>query len=175
MIHFFKKIVGKLLLHIPIIRYKQFLYDFLGVQSVGKHCKYFIGNPKVVGSYQNLLMHDNSRINYSCFLLARTKIEIGYNTGVAYGVTILTGADPRNELNKLYKPMNAPVIIGNNCWIGARSIILPGVTIGDYSIVAAGSVVTKDVPSGVLVAGNPAVIKKKLCIEINDKYDTGRK
>ena len=96
-------------------------------------------------------------------------MEIGYNTGVAYGVTILTGADPRNELNKLYKPMNAPVIIGNNCWIGARSIILPGVTIGDYSIVAAGSVVTKDVPSGVLVAGNPAVIKKKLCIEINDK------
>ena len=53
-------------------------------------------------------------------------------------------------------------MIGKDVWIGARAIILPGVHIGDYSVVAAGSVVTKDVPSGVLVAGAPAVIKKRL-------------
>lgn len=165
MISLFKQVVGKLLLHIPIIRYKQFLYGFLGVQSVGKNCKYFIGNPKLVGDYSNLLMHDNSEIERNCFILAKEKIEIGENSTLAYGVTVLTGADPNgpcNKLSKLYPPVKAPVSIGNNCWIGANSIILPDITIGDYSVVAAGSVVTKDVPSGVLVAGNPAVIKKHL-------------
>lgn len=167
MINIFKNILGKVLLKLPIIRYKQFVYKFLGVKSSDKHCKYFIGNPKLVGSYSNLLMHDNSEIERNCFILAKEKIEIGENSTLAYGVTILTGADPngpRNKLSKLYPPVKAPVSIGNDCWIGANSVILPGVNIGDYCVVAAGSIVTKDVPSGVLVAGNPAVIKKKLCI-----------
>ena len=56
-------------------------------------------------------------------------------------------------------------VIGDNVWIGANVTILPGVTIGDYVVVAAGSVVTKDVPSGVLVAGVPAVVKKQLLME----------
>ena len=58
--------------------------------------------------------------------------------------------------------MTALVIIGANVWVGANATILPGVNIGDFSIVAAGAIVTKNVPSGVLVAGNPAVVKKKL-------------
>ena len=52
--------------------------------------------------------------------------------------------------------------IEKNAWIGMRSIVLKGVTIGEGAIVAAGSVVTKDVPSYTLVAGNPAIVKKKL-------------
>ncbi len=56
----------------------------------------------------------------------------------------------------------APVSIGNDVWIGCRSIVLKGVSIGDGAIVAAGSVVTKDVPAYTLVAGNPAQIKKKV-------------
>ncbi|WP_285946812.1 CatB-related O-acetyltransferase, partial [Thomasclavelia cocleata] len=56
----------------------------------------------------------------------------------------------------------APVVIGDNVWIGANVTILPGVTIGDYVVVAAGSVVTKDVPAYCVVGGNPArVIKKR--------------
>lgn len=163
-----RKIIGKILLLFPIIRYKQFVYQILGVNKVGKS-KYFIGNPKLIGDYSNLYMHDNSEIERNCFILAKDRIEIGENSTLAYGVTVLTGADPNgphNKLSKLYPPLKAPVSIGNDCWIGANSIILPGVTIGDYSVVAAGSVVTKDVPSGVLVAGNPAVIKKKLDLSI---------
>lgn len=163
-----RKIIGKILLLFPIIRYKQFVYQILGVNKVGKS-KYFIGNPKLIGDYSNLYMHDNSEIERNCFILAKDRIEIGENSTLAYGVTILTGADPNgphNKLSKLYPPLKAPVSIGNDCWIGANSIILPGVTIGDYSVVAAGSVVTKDVPSGVLVAGNPALIKKKLDLSI---------
>lgn len=110
-------------------------------------------------------LHNHAEINRNCFILAKDKIEIGENSTLAYGVTILTSANPNspyNKLSELYPAMTAPVIIGKDVWVGANSIILPGVTIGDYSIVAAGSVVTKDVPSGVLVAGNPAIVKKQL-------------
>ena len=159
-------VLGRLLLCLPIIRYKQFVYDILGVNKVvdGKQCRYFIGNPKLVGKYQNIWMHHNSEIERECFLLAKDKIEIGVNSTLAYGVTILTGADPNgpcNKLSVLYPPLKAPVKIGDNCWIGARALILPGVTIGDMVVVAAGSVVTKDVPSNVMRAGNPAVVKKQ--------------
>lgn len=162
-----KYIIGKFLLRIPGIRYRQFVYELLGVKKISKESRYFIGNPKLVGSYSNLLMHDNSAIERNCFILARERIEIGENTGLAYGVTILTGADPqgpRNKLSALYPPLKAPVKIGRDCWIGANSLILPGVTIGDGSVVAAGAIVTKDVPAGVLVAGNPAIVKKQLNI-----------
>lgn len=55
-----------------------------------------------------------------------------------------------------------PVAIGRNVWLAAHVIVLPGVTIGDDVIAAAGSVITKDVPSGVLVAGNPARVMRSL-------------
>jgi acetyltransferase-like isoleucine patch superfamily enzyme len=54
-----------------------------------------------------------------------------------------------------------PVIIGKNCFIGANSMILPGVTIGDEVVVAAGAIVTKDIPHNTIVAGNPARIIRK--------------
>ena len=158
-------IIGKFLLCLPLFKYKQSVYKMLGVQQISDNCKYFIGNPKLVGDYSNLYMHDNAEIERNGFILAKDRIEIGENTTLAYGVTVLTGADPngpKNKLSVLYPAKKAPVIIGNNCWIGANSIILPGITIGNFCVVAAGSVVTKDVPSGVLVAGNPAVIKKHL-------------
>lgn len=158
-------VIGKLLLKLPLIKYKQFVYGLLGVKNVQKGGKYFIGNPRVIGDYGNIYMHENSEIERCCFLLAKDRIEIGENTTLAYGVTVLTGADPNgpeNKLSALYPPLKAPVTIGKDCWIGANAIILPGVTIGDLCVVAAGSVVTKDVPSGVLVAGNPAIIKKHL-------------
>lgn len=157
--------LGRILLFIPVINKKQYVYKILGVHSMDPNDKYFIGNPMLIGKYENLWMHNNSEIERGCLLLAKDRIELGENSTLAYGVTILTHADPngpKNKLSKLYPPKQAPVIIGHDCWIGANATILPGVAIGDFSIVAAGSVVTKDVPSGVVVAGNPAVIKKNL-------------
>lgn len=158
-------ILGKILLTFPLIRYKQFVYRLLGVKLAKNTMNYFIGNPMVIGSYKNLMMYNHSEIERGCMLIANDTIEIGENSTLAYGVTILTSADPNgpyNKLSELYPPINAPVIIKNNCWIGAKSTILPGVTIGECSVVAAGSVVTKDVPAYSLVAGIPAVIKKNL-------------
>ena len=120
---------------------------------------------RVVGDYSNIVLHQNSEINDGCYLLAKDKIVLGRNSTLAYRVTVLTGADPNgpyNALSALYPAKKAPVIIGNDVWIGANSTILPGVTIGDFVVVAAGSVVTKNVPSGVLVAGVPAEVKKVL-------------
>lgn len=115
---------------------------------------------------------DHARIVQGAFLLAQKDIYIGENTAVAYNVTILTSANPNSEYNKLariYTPYKKEVHIGKNCWIGANSIILPGVSIGDFCVVAAGSIVTKDLPSGVMAAGNPATIKKHLNLEELDQ------
>ena len=163
----FNLLFCKLLLHLPIVRYKKNVYKLLGVNILPNTTNFFIGNPMVIGNYENIVIHNNSEIERGCTLIAKDKIEIGENSTLAYGVMVLTSADPNgphNKLSKLYPPIKAPVIIGNDCWIGARSVILPGVTIGDCSIVAAGSVVTEDVQPKTLVAGVPAKVKKRLTI-----------
>lgn len=67
--------------------------------------------------------------------------------------------DPKHRQdNDDYHELALPVTIGNNVWIGGKAIICPGVTIGDNSVIGAGSVVVKDVPANVVVAGNPAKI-----------------
>ena len=161
-----RDIVAKFLLVIPLLNNIQKIYKMVGVKSV-KGAKFHISHPVLVGSWSNLYMHNNAEINKGCFLLAKDCIEIGENSTLAYGVTLLTSANPngpKNKLSNLYPAMTAPIFIGHDCWIGANSLILPGVSIGDFSIVAAGSVVVKDVPSGCLVAGNPAIVKKEIKI-----------
>lgn len=85
-------------------------------------------------------------------------IHIGDGSYLAFGSTILCHDMSRN--------LQSDVFIGRNCFIGANSIILPGVTIGDEVVVAAGAVVTKNVPSNTIVAGNPA---KQIRNNINTK------
>lgn len=75
-------------------------------------------------------------------------VHVGENTYLAFESRILSHDRTRR--------MHVDTHIGKNCFIGGRSLILPGVTIGDGCIVGAGSVVTKDVPSGTIVGGNPA-------------------
>jgi serine acetyltransferase len=75
-------------------------------------------------------------------------IHIGSNCYIAFDAAILT--------HDMCRALRADTYIGSNCFIGGRSIILPGVKVGDGSIVAAGAIVTKDVPPGSIVAGNPA-------------------
>ncbi|MDF1762119.1 MAG: acyltransferase [Oleibacter sp.] len=77
-------------------------------------------------------------------------IFVGDDTYIAFDAAILSHDMTRN--------IHKDVVIGKRCFIGARSIILPGVTIGDEVVVAAGSIVTRDIPSNSLVAGNPAKV-----------------
>lgn len=91
------------------------------------------------------------------------KIKIGDNALLAPNVGIYTAGhciDPELRLNK--QEYTAPVIIGNNVWIGANASILPGVTIGNNVVIGAGSVVTKDVPDNCVAIGNPCRVIRQV-------------
>lgn len=78
-------------------------------------------------------------------------------------VVLATAGHPVDpELRRLVYQFNQPIHIGNNVWLGAGVIVLPGVTIGDNSVVGAGSVVTKDIPANVVAVGNPCRILREI-------------
>jgi len=90
-------------------------------------------------------------------------LTIEQNVGIGPSVTILIHSDPSpSPLRDVYQPITLPVHIKEGAWIGARAVILPGVTIGKCSVIAAGAVVTKDVEPYTVVGGVPAKIIKKL-------------
>lgn len=92
-------------------------------------------------------------------------LTIEDGVGIGPGVTILIHSDPSpSPLNQIYPAKTLPVHIKKGVWIGAGAIILPGVTIGEYSVVAAGAVVTRDVTPFTVVAGVPAKVIKKVII-----------
>ena len=96
-------------------------------------------------------------LNFGCVLLDVVAIEIGDRCQIGSGVQILTADHPRDPaLRRQGYESGIPVRIGGNVWIGSGAIILPGVTIGTDAIIGAGSVVTRDVPAGATVMGNPA-------------------
>jgi galactoside O-acetyltransferase len=66
------------------------------------------------------------------------------------------------ELREQAYQYNAPIHIGRNCWLGAGVIVLPGITIGDGSVIGAGSVVTRDIPAGVVAVGNPCRVLRPI-------------
>ena len=94
--------------------------------------------------------------NYGLTLVDDTHIYVGDYTMFGPHVTVATAGHPiLPELREKQYQYNMPVRIGRNCWIGAGAIILPGVTIGDNTVVGAGSVVPRDLPEGVVAVGNP--------------------
>ena len=101
--------------------------------------------------------------NFNLTLVDDTHIYVGDHTMIAPNVTIATAAHPLSaEEREKGMQYNLPVKIGKRCWIGAGAIILPGVTVGDDTVIGAGSVVTKDIPSGVVAVGNPCRVIKTL-------------
>lgn len=116
------------------------VFDGLGQIHIGDYC---IVNPGV-----RISSADNIQIGHSCMLAMN-----------AY----LSDADWHDLQHRIYAPgSHKPITLGNNVWIGDSALICKGVTIGDNSIVGAWSVVTKDVPDNVVVAGNPAKVVRQL-------------
>ena len=103
--------------------------------------------------------------NFNLTLVDDTYIYVGDHTMFGPNVTVATAGHPiLPELRTQGYQYNAPVRIGQNCWIGAGSVIVPGITIGDNVVVGAGSVVTKNLPDNVVAVGNPCRILR----EVND-------
>jgi len=117
-----------------------------------------------VGDNRNIKIGKNCRINKGVYLLGRNNIDIGDNVVLSIDVMLLDSGLDVNEFKKgdLSVHTDSFVRIEDNVWIGARAVILPGVTVGSNSIIAAGSVVIKNVKSNTLVGGNPARLIKNL-------------
>ena len=116
---------------------------------------------------------DGVFVNFDCVFLDGADIRIGDGTLVAPRVQFLTAGHPVDPVERVtYDPVtgkrnggmstNKPITIGKDCWIGAGAIILGGVSIGDGTTIGAGSVVTRDLPSRVVAAGNPCRILRTL-------------
>lgn len=130
-------------------------------EKVGKNA--VINKPFYCDYGCNISVGDNFYANFDCIFLDVSKITIGNNVMLAPRVGLYTAGHPidanvRNDMLELGKP----ITIGDDVWIGANVIVLPGVTIGSNVVIGAGSVVNKDIPSNVIAVGNPCKVKRMI-------------
>ncbi len=158
---------------------------FIGRRTEVKNRKYLyigknarIGNGFIARFYDNfegvkyepsVIIEEDAYIGDNFKILSNDKVKICKNALLASDIFITTenhGMDPECGIKYGKQTLtNKPVELGENCWIGEKVVILPGVTVGKYSIVAAGSVVTRSVEDYTIVAGNPARVIKKYNFE----------
>ena len=142
--------------------------------EVGVNC--YIEPPFHANWGCNVHVGDNFYANFNLTVVDDADIYIGSSVMIAPNVVIATGAHPIcPELREQVYQYNLPVRIGSRVWIGAGTIILPGVTIGDNSVIGAGSVVTKDIPAGVVAVGNPCRVLREINERDYEYYDRDRK
>ena len=121
--------------------------------------------PPLHANFGGRHVHFGSRVyaNFNLTLVDDTHIYVGDATMLGPNVTLATAGHPiLPALRAQGYQYNAPVRIGRNCWLGAGVVVLPGVTIGDNTVVGAGSVVTKDLPANVVAAGNPCHVLRPI-------------
>ena len=101
--------------------------------------------------------------NFGLTLVDDTHIHIGDHTMLGPNVVLAAGGHPiLPELRERGMQFNMPIRIGRNCWLGAGVIVMPGVTIGDNTVIGAGSVVTRDIPANVVAVGNPCRVLREV-------------
>lgn len=102
-------------------------------------------------------------MNFGCVILDCNEVRIGDNVMVGPYVQVYAAHHPIKASERIKGPELAhPIHIGNNVWLGGGTIVLPGVTIGDDTTIGAGSVVTKNIPPGVVAAGNPCRVIREI-------------
>ncbi len=111
----------------------------------------------------NIHVGDGVTINFECVFLDEAPIIIGNHCLIGPMTGLYTVSHPLDPVHRAEGYVSGqPIVLKDNVWIGGSSTILPGVTIGENAVVGAGSVVTKDVPAGALVVGNPARVIRML-------------
>lgn len=146
---------------------KHLLKSFLG--KTGEN---FIILPPFYCDYgYNIEIGENFFSNMNFVILDGAKVRIGNDVFIAPNVGIYTAGHPLDaEQRRKGLEYAYPVTIGNNVWIGAQACILPGVSIGDNTVIGAGSVVTKDIPANVLAVGNPCKVLRPITEADKMKY-----
>ena len=131
---------------------------------LGSHGKNFHVNQPFRCDYGcNIHIGENFFANFNLTILDEAEVRIGDNCFIGPNVSIFTACHPLDAASRdTGVEWAEPVTIGDSAWIGGNATILPGVTIGDNVVIGAGSVVTRNIPSGVVDGGNPARIIKKV-------------
>ena len=142
--------------------------------EVGENC--YVEPPLHANWGCNTHFGNNVYANFNLTLVDDVDIYVGDSVMFGPNVTVATAGHPIDpELRRRVGQFNIPVHIGNNVWIGANSVILPGVRIGDNSVIGAGSVVTKDIPANVVAVGNPCRVLREIGEHDKTYYFTDRK
>lgn len=136
--------------------------------------KFLIEQPFRCDFWERVSVGENFYSNYNFVVLAGNTIDIGDNVMFAPDCGLYAAGHPFDvELRNSGIEYAWPIRIGNNVWIGGGTKIIGGVSIGDNVVIAAGSVVVRDIPSGVLAGGNPCKVIRKLTPEDDEKYKRG--
>lgn len=115
-------------------------------------------------------------VNFNVTCVDDTHIYVGENTMLGPNVVLATAGHPiLPELREKGYQYNMPIHIGKNCWLGAGVIVLPGVTIGDHSVIGAGSIVARDIPANVVAVGNPCRVLRPIGEKDREYYFKDRK
>lgn len=132
--------------------------------------RFSLGDHSVIESFccinnavGDVMIGDHTRVGIHNTIIG--PVSIGNHVNLAQGITVTALNHNFSDPDKLIDEQGistAAVHIGDDVWIGANAVVLPGVTIGNHSVVAAGAIVTKDIPQGSLVAGVPAKILKQI-------------
>ncbi len=116
--------------------------------------------------FKNLHIADHVHIGAGCIIDLQGSVYIGERSTISPRVVLLSHQNPgetqKNKLANLYRPKTGATVIGKDCWIGANSVIISGISIQDFVAIGAGSVVNKNIEKSHLAAGNPVRIIKKL-------------
>lgn len=119
---------------------------------------------------KNITIGDNVYINFGCIILDCSEVTIGSNTLLGPNIGLYVANHSTDATERINGGCyGKPIHIGNNVWLGGDVKVLQGVTIGDNTIIGAGSIVTKDIPDNVIAVGNPCKVIRKITEE--DKTD----
>ncbi|MDE6357872.1 MAG: sugar O-acetyltransferase [Eubacteriales bacterium] len=111
----------------------------------------------------NIYVGENFYANFNCLMLDTAEIRIGKNCMIAPNVSLYTATHPIDPTERMSgTEFGKGITIGDNCWLGGNSVILPGVKLGDNVVVGAGAVVTKSFGDNVVLGGNPAKVIKNI-------------
>ena len=122
---------------------------------------------------RNIILGNDVYINFGCVILDCNTVTIGDNTMLGPNIGIYATNHMLDAEERIHGGcISRPIRIGNRVWLGGGVQILPGVTIGDDSVIGAGSVVTRDIPAGVVAVGNPCRVLRKICEK--DKREAGQ-